>query len=173
MGSNSSKQASDEPLVFYAPTQAKLSISQDLLQDLTGVRNNQPSNNNTVTSNKEEIKKDFKKQADLEFENMERIVDERVLQEVERIQKEQELLFNSVKDKRLTDSNYLLDYVKELNSKHLTNEPKQNKVIEEAKETLIACYRNHNKRTLDCWKEVEDFKKAVNNAQKELIKAQK
>ncbi|KAJ3012273.1 UNVERIFIED_CONTAM: hypothetical protein HDU68_001295 [Siphonaria sp. JEL0065] len=36
---------------------------------------------------------------------------------------------------------------------------------------LVECYKNNTGRTLDCWKEVEDLKKAVASAQKDFFTA--
>ncbi|SPO25801.1 uncharacterized protein UTRI_03166 [Ustilago trichophora] len=41
--------------------------------------------------------------------------------------------------------------------------------VKEAQEALVKCYKSQPERTLDCWKEAEEFKKAVANAEKQFI----
>ncbi|EPQ31192.1 uncharacterized protein PFL1_01380 [Pseudozyma flocculosa PF-1] len=41
--------------------------------------------------------------------------------------------------------------------------------VKEAQEQLVKCYKSQPERTLDCWKEAEDFKAAVAKAEKEFI----
>ncbi len=41
--------------------------------------------------------------------------------------------------------------------------------VKEAQEALVKCYKGKPERTLDCWKEAEDFKKAVEGAEKQFI----
>ncbi|KAJ9479119.1 hypothetical protein PHBOTO_002587 [Pseudozyma hubeiensis] len=41
--------------------------------------------------------------------------------------------------------------------------------VKEAQEKLVQCYKSQPERTLDCWKEAEEFKKAVANAEKKFI----
>ena len=41
--------------------------------------------------------------------------------------------------------------------------------VKEAQEALVKCYRDKPERTLDCWKQAEDFKHAVANAEKHFI----
>lgn len=43
------------------------------------------------------------------------------------------------------------------------------KGVKEAQEALVKCYRGKPERTLDCWKEAEEFKKAVEEAEKKFI----
>lgn len=41
--------------------------------------------------------------------------------------------------------------------------------VKEAQEKLVQCYKSQPDRTLDCWKEAEEFKKAVADAEKKFI----
>lgn len=41
--------------------------------------------------------------------------------------------------------------------------------VKEAQEKLVACYKGKEGRTLDCWKEAQEFKKAVEEAEKQFI----
>lgn len=41
--------------------------------------------------------------------------------------------------------------------------------VKEAQEKLVRCYRGKPERTLDCWKEAQEFKKAVEGAEKQFI----
>lgn len=38
-----------------------------------------------------------------------------------------------------------------------------------AKEALVSCLRTNDRRPLDCWKEVETFKKEVGRLEKEFV----
>ena len=41
--------------------------------------------------------------------------------------------------------------------------------LEKAKEAVVSCLRTHDRRPLDCWKEVETFKKEVGRLEKEFV----
>jgi altered-inheritance-of-mitochondria protein 13 len=41
--------------------------------------------------------------------------------------------------------------------------------LNKAKENVVACLRMHDRRPLDCWKEVETFKKEVGRLEKEFV----
>lgn len=41
--------------------------------------------------------------------------------------------------------------------------------VKEAQEKLVQCYKAKPERTLDCWKEAEEFRKAVAGAEKQFI----
>ena len=41
--------------------------------------------------------------------------------------------------------------------------------VNKAKEEVVACLRMHDRRPLDCWKEVETFKKEVGRLEKEFV----
>lgn len=41
--------------------------------------------------------------------------------------------------------------------------------VKEAQENLVKCYKTQPDRTLDCWKEAEEFKRVVANAEKQFI----
>lgn len=43
------------------------------------------------------------------------------------------------------------------------------KGVKEAQEELVKCYRAKPERTLDCWKQAEEFKRAVEAAEKQFI----
>ncbi|AYO42699.1 hypothetical protein DNF11_1749 [Malassezia restricta CBS 7877] len=45
--------------------------------------------------------------------------------------------------------------------------------VVKARQAVVQCYRDHAGRTLDCWKEVEQFKNAFAEAEKELMAAWK
>ncbi|KAJ3048097.1 hypothetical protein HK097_010883, partial [Rhizophlyctis rosea] len=51
--------------------------------------------------------------------------------------------------------------------------PKQEAVPEyvEKQNAVIACYNNNPGRTLDCWREVEEFKDVAKKAQREFVAA--
>jgi len=38
-----------------------------------------------------------------------------------------------------------------------------------AKEAVVACLRTHDRRPLDCWKEVETFKQEVGRLEKDFV----
>ncbi|KAH9875083.1 hypothetical protein J1614_004571 [Plenodomus biglobosus] len=41
--------------------------------------------------------------------------------------------------------------------------------LSKAKEAVVACLRTHDRRPLDCWKEVETFKKEVGRLEKDFV----
>lgn len=41
--------------------------------------------------------------------------------------------------------------------------------VEKAKESLVSCLRMNDRRPLDCWQEVEDFKTEVGKLEKAFI----
>lgn len=41
--------------------------------------------------------------------------------------------------------------------------------VTKAKEAVVACLRTHDRRPLDCWKEVETFKHEVGRLEKEFV----
>lgn len=41
--------------------------------------------------------------------------------------------------------------------------------VGKAKEAVVACLRTHDRRPLDCWKEIETFKKEVGRLEKEFV----
>lgn len=41
--------------------------------------------------------------------------------------------------------------------------------VKEAQDALVECYKSNPDRTLDCWKEAQDFKTAVAQAEKQFI----
>ena len=43
------------------------------------------------------------------------------------------------------------------------------KDIAKAKEKVVQCLRVHDRRPLDCWREVEGFKREVGRFEKELL----
>ncbi|WFC99344.1 hypothetical protein MYAM1_002088 [Malassezia yamatoensis] len=45
--------------------------------------------------------------------------------------------------------------------------------LKQARQDVVQCYRNQETRTLDCWREVETFRKALADAEKDLFAAWK
>lgn len=45
--------------------------------------------------------------------------------------------------------------------------------VKEAQDALVQCYKSNPDRTLDCWKEAQDFKSAVAEAEKQFISSMK
>ncbi len=41
--------------------------------------------------------------------------------------------------------------------------------VTRAKEALVTCLRTNEHRPLDCWKEVENFKKEISRLEKEFV----
>ena len=41
--------------------------------------------------------------------------------------------------------------------------------LNKAKEAVVSCLRTNDRRPLDCWKEVETFKKEVGRLEKEFV----
>jgi altered-inheritance-of-mitochondria protein 13 len=41
--------------------------------------------------------------------------------------------------------------------------------VEKAKEDVVACLRTNDRRPLDCWKEVETFRREVGRLEREFV----
>lgn len=48
-----------------------------------------------------------------------------------------------------------------LRERQLKEDIMQDRVVNRAKEGVVACLRLHDRRPLDCWKEVETFRREV------------
>ncbi|KAI3625160.1 hypothetical protein CBS9595_000521 [Malassezia furfur] len=65
--------------------------------------------------------------------------------------------------------NRVKEQIEKFNKRSIDSFP----ALKKAREDIIQCYRNDTKRTLDCWREVDAFKKAIADAEKELFAAWK
>ena len=43
------------------------------------------------------------------------------------------------------------------------------KAVEKAKDEMVSCLRKNDRRPLDCWKEVEEFKKEVGRLERGFL----
>lgn len=69
------------------------------------------------------------------------------------------------------DRNSVTKEIENLRTK-LANRKKLEQVdadLSKAKEAVVACLRTNDRRPLDCWKEVETFKKEVSRLEKEFV----
>ncbi|KAH5762538.1 hypothetical protein HBI17_051260 [Parastagonospora nodorum] len=67
--------------------------------------------------------------------------------------------------------NSITEEVEQLRQK-LANRKKLEQVdaeVSKAKEAVVACLRTHDRRPLDCWKEIETFKKEVGRLEKDFV----
>ncbi|EAT85038.2 hypothetical protein SNOG_07572 [Parastagonospora nodorum SN15] len=67
--------------------------------------------------------------------------------------------------------NSVTEEVEQLRQK-LANRKKLEQVdaeVSKAKEAVVACLRTHDRRPLDCWKEIETFKKEVGRLEKDFV----
>jgi altered-inheritance-of-mitochondria protein 13 len=67
--------------------------------------------------------------------------------------------------------NSVTEEVEQLRQK-LANRKKLEQVdadVGKAKDAVVACLRTHDRRPLDCWKEIETFKKEVGRLEKEFV----
>jgi altered-inheritance-of-mitochondria protein 13 len=68
-------------------------------------------------------------------------------------------------------NNSVKQEVEQLRQK-LANRKKLDQVdadVGKAKDAVVACLRTHDRRPLDCWKEIETFKKEVGRLEKEFV----
>ncbi|SMR51154.1 unnamed protein product [Zymoseptoria tritici ST99CH_1E4] len=83
--------------------------------------------------------------------------------------KEKDSKTANVDSGRSSDSvnNEIMDLRKKLDSrKKVEKVPKE---LEKAKESLVSCLRNNDRRPLDCWEEVQSFKAEVGKLEKAFI----
>jgi altered-inheritance-of-mitochondria protein 13 len=67
--------------------------------------------------------------------------------------------------------NSVTEEVEQLRQK-LANRKKLEQVdadVGKAKDAVVTCLRTHDRRPLDCWKEIETFKKEVGRLEKEFV----
>jgi altered-inheritance-of-mitochondria protein 13 len=68
-------------------------------------------------------------------------------------------------------NNSVKQEVEQLRQK-LANRKKLDQVdadVGKAKDAVVACLRTHDRRPLDCWKEIETFKKEVGRLEREFV----
>ncbi|KAI9483197.1 MAG: hypothetical protein EXX96DRAFT_557256 [Benjaminiella poitrasii] len=156
MGINQSKSP-QEPIIFYNPN-VPLQFSQSLVGSL-----------------EKKVERSAEKQQERQIEN---IVHQRVAVELEKIKKNEAKLSqefyvdltkkNAEKDdlNALDMNNDMEDMIKRIARSGAKEFPPK---IKQSQEKVIACYNNNKSRSLDCWKEVADFKQAVAEEQKKFV----
>ena len=61
------------------------------------------------------------------------------------------------------------DLKKKLQQRRIKEEVVGDKKVTEAKESVVKCLRENDRRPLDCWKEVEAFKREVGRLEKGFL----
>ncbi|KAI8974985.1 hypothetical protein BDB01DRAFT_805609 [Pilobolus umbonatus] len=155
MGAQQSK--TQEPIIFYNPN-VPVEFSQGFVQNLEKKVDNKPEK--------------------IESRQVEELVRQRVNEELEKLKKNEsqlkEKLYVDLADKNLekgelnsvkldSDMESMIDRIKRSSAKDLPE------YIKSRQDAVITCYRNNPSRTLDCWKEVAEFKDAVAEEQKKFI----
>ncbi|GAA5808676.1 hypothetical protein MFLAVUS_002070 [Mucor flavus] len=154
MGSTQSKQ---EPVIFYNPS-VPLQFSTSLVQNLE--------------------KKAEQTTEKIEARQVESIVTKRVSEELEKLKQDEselkekfyvELSENNNVNANTTNTDIeaMIQRISRNGTKEL---PEQ---IQKAQQEVIACYDKNKSRSLDCWKEVTEFKHAVAEEQKKFVAHQK
>ncbi|KAG0226312.1 hypothetical protein BGW42_003771 [Actinomortierella wolfii] len=102
-------------------------------------------------------------------QDIENQVRQRVQAELERIKLQENEFVNY---KSTTNANAIVteqeidQLSKQHPQKHVKALPEE---IVKAQDALVACYKKNSERSLDCWAEVEEFKKVVQKAQNAFI----
>ncbi|RHZ81218.1 hypothetical protein Glove_122g73 [Diversispora epigaea] len=168
MGNKQSTQPSPEIIIYNEP---QIRFSHDLVNRLQ----------------KERLKKDAQTQGEGEGilpEEIERIVKYRVENELKKIQERQEEVQTRIKEEIERSRIFIEDSgansvtterdVKEL---VLRIERKyEDKILPdliEQQRAVISCYKNNNTRTLDCWEQVQSFKRKTHDVIQEYVTNQK
>ncbi|KAJ3185333.1 hypothetical protein HDU85_001383 [Gaertneriomyces sp. JEL0708] len=163
MGAKSSK---NEPIVIYNEPDVAIQFSPALLKKLEGPPSNvrefpqfgslpiPPSVGYTQAGNLPQ---------DVTTEDVEEIVRQRVNREMELHQQ-----------KRVVYEQRSADHVRRetedlLRRQKAPPKPAVSDACIAAEEALITCYKSNPKRTLDCWKEVENLKAEAKRAQRDFI----
>lgn len=61
------------------------------------------------------------------------------------------------------------DLKKKLQQRRIKEEVVGDKQVVAAKESMVKCLRENDRRPLDCWKEVDDFKREVGRLEKGFL----
>ncbi|CAO3610033.1 unnamed protein product [Mucor hiemalis] len=148
-----------EPVIFYNPN-VPLQFSTSLVNTLE--------------------KKADQTNEKIEARQVEFVVRERVAQELEKIKETESKLKekfyvelteqNAEKDNlnavaTNTDIQTMIERISRSSPKELPVE------VQKCQEAVVACYNKNKDRSLDCWKEVVDFKQAVTEEQKKFVAA--
>ncbi|KAI7904071.1 uncharacterized protein BX663DRAFT_551124 [Cokeromyces recurvatus] len=148
-----------EPIIFYNPN-VPLQFSQSLVGSL-----------------EKKVEQSTEKQQERHIEH---IVQQRVAEELEKIkQKEAELKKefhvelkeqNAEKDDlNALDMNEDIEaMIKRIARSGIKELPAK---VKQCQDEVIACYNKNKSRSLDCWKEVDNFKQAVAEEQKKFVAA--
>ncbi|KAI9329693.1 hypothetical protein BD770DRAFT_449626 [Pilaira anomala] len=154
MGSTQSKQ---EPVIFYNPN-VPLQFSNSLVHNLE----------KKVEQTTEKI----------EARQVEAMVSQRVAEELEKLKQDESKLKEKfytelTENKNVnanttnTDIEAMIQRISRTSAKELPAE------IQKRQEEVVACYIKNKSRSLDCWKEVSEFKHAVAEEQKKFVAHQK
>ncbi|KAG2192408.1 hypothetical protein INT46_007887 [Mucor plumbeus] len=161
MGASQSKtqQEQKEPVIFYNPN-VPLQFSQSLVGSLE--------------------KKAEQTTERVEARQVESVVRQRVAEELEKIKNNESKLKekfyiqlteeNAEKDNlnAVTTTKDIESMVERISRSGAKELPAQ---VKKCQDEVIACYNNNKSRSLDCWKEVANFKEAVAEEQKKFVAA--
>ncbi|KAH8548071.1 hypothetical protein BGW37DRAFT_523722 [Umbelopsis sp. PMI_123] len=155
------QQSRPEGVIFYNEN-VPLQFSQNLVDSLESrAKRSKPVTSSGKTPLPHEV---------------EGVVRERVAEELNRIKEQQEEANNRITaqlSKQNLESKHnavaiaadIEDMIKRVQRSTSTKLPAE---IKESQQAVIECYRNNKSRPLDCWAEVESFKDAVAQAQREF-----
>ncbi|KAI9312837.1 hypothetical protein BX666DRAFT_2030718 [Dichotomocladium elegans] len=160
MGTTQSKTAS-EPIIFYNQN-VPLQFSQGLVDSLETKKQAATSSENNTRP-----------------EDIEAIVRQRVAEKLEHAkaeaEKDHQQAYSALAKSNLekdynsvalgTDIENMIQRIQRTTRKEIPAE------IAERQEAVVACYKKNASRPLDCWEEVEEFKEAVEKAQKKFVAA--
>ncbi|KAI8576252.1 hypothetical protein K450DRAFT_257862 [Umbelopsis ramanniana AG] len=155
------QQSRPEGVIFYNEN-VPLQFSQNLVDSLESrAKRSKPVGNSGKAPLPHEV---------------EGVVRERVAEELNRIKEQQEEANNRITaqlSKQNLESKHnavaigadIEDMIKRVQRSTSSKLPAE---IKESQQAVIECYRHNKSRPLDCWAEVENFKDAVAQAQKEF-----
>ncbi|KAI8884521.1 hypothetical protein K501DRAFT_217363 [Backusella circina FSU 941] len=151
MGASQSKS---EPVIFYNPN-VPLQFSQSLVDSFEKKAEQTPEK--------------------LESRQIEALVNQRVAEELQKVKStesemgeklylvDQQTENNALESQQ--DIETMIGRIKRSSAKELPKE------VQERQDAVIACYNNNPNRSLDCWKDVANFKAAVLEEQKKFVSA--
>ncbi|KOS13755.1 hypothetical protein Malapachy_1963 [Malassezia pachydermatis] len=93
--------------------------------------------------------------------------------EKENLERESKSWFSKDKGQSSVLLQQELDRVKAQAEKYQRRDISSFPTLKAARESLVQCYKDNEGRTLDCWKEYDDFKKAIVSAERDLLASKK
>ncbi|KAJ1985836.1 hypothetical protein H4R33_003730 [Dimargaris cristalligena] len=175
---NSQSQTKDEPLVFYG-SNVSMDLSKDLMYHLHSESQKQKF---TPSPSSSDAPSGSGAPAAVDAVQIENVVNQRVEQALHRLFTENpELTHPSAGDphRSLLDLAHRESQLTHGSTEAVAQELRQAieqyqphsataelpAAVQESRRAVVACYRDHTGRPLDCWQEVEKFKQSVREAQ--------